>query len=88
MVKISDLRMREVINVMNGKRLGLIKDIEIDLEAGRIKSVVLPGNSKVLGLFGKNDDVVVPWQKIKKLGMDVILVELADYADANQSMIY
>lgn len=88
MVKISDLRMREVINVMNGKRLGLIKDIEIDLEAGRIKSVVLPGNGKVLGFFGKNDDVVVPWQKIKKLGMDVILVELADYTDANQSMIY
>lgn len=88
MVKISDLRMREVINVMNGKRLGLIKDIEIDLEAGRIKSVVLPGNGKMLGLFGKNDDVVVPWQKIKKLGMDVILVELADYADSNQGMIY
>jgi len=88
MVKISDLRMREVINVMNGKRLGLIKDIEIDLEAGRVKSVVLPGNGKVLGLFGRNEDVVVPWQKIKKLGMDVILVELADYADANQNMIY
>lgn len=88
MVKISDLRMREVINVMNGKRLGLIKDIEIDLEAGRIKSVVLPGNGKMLGLFGKNDDVIVPWQKIKKLGMDVILVELADYADSNQGMIY
>ena len=88
MVKISDLRMREVINVMNGKRLGLIKDIEIDLEAGRIKSVVLPGNGKVLGLFGKNDDVVVPWQKIKKLGMDVILVELADYTEANQSIMY
>ena len=88
MVIISDLRMREVINVMNGKRLGLIKDIEIDLEAGRVKSVVLPGNGKVLGLFGRNEDVVVPWQKIKKLGMDVILVELADYADANQNMIY
>lgn len=88
MVKISDLRMREVINVMNGKKLGLIKDIEIDLDAGRIKSVVLPGNGKVLGLFGRNDDVVVPWQKIKKLGMDVILVELADYSETNQSMIY
>lgn len=88
MVKISDLRMREVINVMNGKRLGLIKDIEIDLEAGRIKSVVLPGNGKVLGFFGKSDEVVVPWQKIKKLGMDVILVELADFSETNQSMIY
>lgn len=88
MVKISDLRMREVINVINGKKLGLIKDIEIDLEAGRIRSVVLPGNGRVLGIFGRNDDVVVPWQKIKKLGLDVILVEVADYSDTNQSAVY
>ncbi|PKM80657.1 MAG: YlmC/YmxH family sporulation protein [Firmicutes bacterium HGW-Firmicutes-14] len=88
MVKISDLRMREVINVNNGKKLGLIKDIEIDLEAGRIRSVVLPGNGRILGFFGRNDDVVVPWQKIKKLGMDVILVELSDFTDANQNVLY
>lgn len=81
MVKISDLRMREVVNVSNGKKLGLIKDIEIDLENGMIKSVVLPGNGRIMGLFGRNDDVVVPWHKIKKLGMDVILVEVADFTD-------
>lgn len=88
MVKISDLRMREVVNVTNGKKLGLIKDIEIDLDAGRIKSVVLPGNSRVLGFLGRNEDVVVPWHKIKKLGMDVILVEVADYADTNNEALY
>jgi YlmC/YmxH family sporulation protein len=88
MVKISDLRMREVINVMNGRKLGLIKDVEIDLEAGRVKSVVLPGNGKILGFFGKSDDIVVPWQKIKKLGMDVILVEMSDFADTNQNIVY
>lgn len=88
MVKISDLRMREVVNVMNGKKLGLIKDIEIDLDAGRIKSVVLPGNGKVLGFLGRQDDVVVPWHKIKKLGLDVILVELADYAETAQNTMY
>lgn len=81
MVKISDLRMREVVNVSNGKKLGLIKDIEIDLENGMIKSVVLPGNGKIMGLFARNDDVVVPWHKIKKLGMDVILVEVTEFTD-------
>lgn len=81
MVKVSDLRLREVINVHNGKKLGLIRDIEFDLEEGRIKSIVVPGSSKVLGFFGKNDDIVVPWHKIKKLGLDVILVELNDYKD-------
>lgn len=88
MVKISDLRMREVVNVTNGKKLGLIKDIEIDLDAGRIKSVVLPGNSRVLGFLGRNEDVVVPWHQIKKLGMDVILVEVADYTDTNNEALY
>ena len=88
MVKISDLRMREVVNVLNGKKMGLIKDIEIDLEAGRIRSVVLPGNGRVLSFLGRNDDVVIPWHRIKKLGLDVILVELSDYADANHDMAY
>ncbi|MBU7005600.1 YlmC/YmxH family sporulation protein [Phosphitispora fastidiosa] len=88
MVKISDLRMREVINVLNGKKLGLIKDIEIDLEAGRIRSVVLPGNGRVFSFMGRSDDVVIPWHKIKKLGLDVILVELSDYADTTHNAVY
>ncbi|WP_418790551.1 YlmC/YmxH family sporulation protein [Phosphitispora sp. TUW77] len=88
MVKISDLRMREVINVLNGKKLGLIKDIEIDLEAGHIRSVVLPGNGRVFSFLGRNDDVVIPWHKIKKLGLDVILVELSDYMDTTSGEAY
>lgn len=81
MVKISELRMREVINVVNGRRLGIIKDIELDLNEGRIKSIVLPGTSKVLGFFGRSDDIVVPWDKINKIGVDVILVNLTEYKD-------
>lgn len=81
MVKISDLRMREVINVVNGKRLGIIKDIELDLGEGMIKSIILPGVGKLLGLFGRNDDIVVPWENIDKIGVDVILVHLNEYTD-------
>nr|WP_052216844.1 YlmC/YmxH family sporulation protein [Thermincola ferriacetica] len=81
MMKVSDLRLREVINVYNGKKLGLIRDIEFDLDQGKIKSIILPGGNKVLGLLGKNDDIVIPWHKIKKMGLDVILVELNDFND-------
>jgi YlmC/YmxH family sporulation protein len=83
MVKISDLRTREVINIADGRRLGPIKDIDIDLEQGRINAIILPGASKMLSFFGREDEVVVPWGKIKRIGVDVILIDLRDVADIN-----
>lgn len=79
MIKISDLRLREVVNVVDGRRLGLIKDFDIDLEAGRIAAIILPGQGRFLGLFGREDELIVPWDKIKKIGIDIILVEISPY---------
>ncbi|MEW6448494.1 MAG: YlmC/YmxH family sporulation protein [Bacillota bacterium] len=75
MLKVSELRMREVINVLDGRRLGLIKDIDIDLDNGKINALVLPGPSRLLGFFGKEEEVIIPWEKIVRIGLDVILVE-------------
>ncbi|MEW6771203.1 MAG: YlmC/YmxH family sporulation protein [Bacillota bacterium] len=75
MIKVSDLRMLEVINVVDGRRLGLIKDIDVDVENGKINALVLPGSSRLLGFFGKEEEVVIPWEKVVRIGMDVILVE-------------
>ncbi len=76
--------MKEVINIIDGKRLGAITDIEIDAESGRLTAIVVPGNGKFLGLFGRNEDVVIPWEKINKIGLDVILVEAIAYAELKQ----
>ena len=83
MVKISDLRAREVVNVVDGRRLGLIEDIEVDMEEGRITAIILPGDGggRFLGFFAKDEEIVVPWEKIKKIGMDVILVEVNTFTD-------
>lgn len=83
MVKISDLRVREVINLADGRRLGPIKDIDIDLEQGRISAIILPGAGKLLSFFGREEEIVVPWEKIKRIGVDVILVDLRDIAGIN-----
>ncbi len=80
-IKTSDLKVKEVINIIDGKRLGGITDIEIDVETGKLIAIVVPGNSKFLGLFGRNDDVVIPWEKINKIGFDVILVESAAFSE-------
>ncbi|MHB8156900.1 MAG: YlmC/YmxH family sporulation protein [Desulfocucumaceae bacterium] len=77
MVKISELRMREVVNITDGRRLGPIKDIDIDLDEGRITAIVLPfPGARFIGLFNRENEIVIPWDKIIRIGVDVILVEL------------
>jgi YlmC/YmxH family sporulation protein len=74
MVKISEFQIKDVVNVSDGKRLGNIGDIEINLSTGRIEAVIISGNNRVLGFFGKDNEVVIPWKNIIKIGQDVILV--------------
>jgi YlmC/YmxH family sporulation protein len=66
------------VNVADGKRLGNIEDIEINLNTGKIEAVVIGSSGKVLGFFGKEDEVIIPWRNILKIGEDVILVRYKD----------
>ena len=84
MLKTSDLKLKEVINVIDGKRMGNITDIEIDVETGRLTAIVVPGLGRFLGIFGRNEDVVIPWDKINKIGMDVILVETGSFGEVKR----
>ncbi len=87
LTKTSELRELEVVNLLDGKRLGYASDLEIEAESGRVKAIVVPGPGKFLWLFGKNEDFVIPWEKIKKIGVDVILVETPDYVDEKTATI-
>lgn len=75
-VKISDFQTKEVINITDGKRLGQISDLELDLRQGRIEAIVVPGSGRFMGLFGGGTDLVIPWRNIVKIGSDVILVKM------------
>lgn len=81
MLKTSDLKQKEVVNVLDGKRLGGITDIEIDIESGKLTAIVVPGAGRFLGIFGRNDDIVISWDKIHKIGLDVILVEASGFTE-------
>jgi len=79
MVKISELKQGEVISMNDGRRLGIVYDVEIDMEKGKIDAIVIPGTGRILGLFSKESDVVVNWESIKKIGTDVILIDGGGY---------
>lgn len=78
MISISELKEKEVINIKNGRRLGLISDIDINLDDGVIETVILPGQNSILSFFRKNNDITIPWSYIRKIGVDVILVDIPD----------
>lgn len=72
----SDFRQKEVINISDGKRLGFVSDVEINLEEGKIEAIVVPSGGRLFGLLGKDSEFVIPWDRIKKIGEDIILVEM------------
>lgn len=74
---LSDLRYKEVIDLTTGQRLGYVCDAEIDLEQGKIVSLIVPGQKKLGGLLSGDDDYILPWESISRLGEDIILAEVA-----------
>ncbi|SCX88055.1 YlmC/YmxH family sporulation protein [Alkaliphilus peptidifermentans] len=76
MLRASELTQKEVINITDGKRIGMIVDLEVDLLKGRINAIIIPGEGKFMGIFGKEHDYEISWNQIKKIGEDVILIEM------------
>lgn len=78
MSKIIDLRHKEVINICDAKRLGCVCDVDIDCCTGTVNAIVVPGSSG--GLFScfsrGGGDIVIPWEHIRRIGEEVILVEI------------
>ena len=73
--RFSDFRYKEVINVRNGTRLGYVCDAEFQYPDGRITALIVPGRCRYLGLFGREEDYILPWECISRIGEDIILVE-------------
>lgn len=73
--RLSELRYREVINVSTGARLGYVSDVIFDLTQGRIKALVVPGPARFLGILGRENDYILPWESITRMGSDIILVD-------------
>lgn len=75
----SELRLKEVINICDGRRLGRPIDLVIT-DAACVESIVVPGASSFKNLLkGVREGIIIPWHHIRRIGDDVILVEL----DAN-----
>ena len=73
--RVSELRYKEIINVSDGSRYGWVGDVEVDLESGQGRALVVPGRLRLFGLLGREEDRVFPWEAVRRFGADTILVE-------------
>lgn len=73
--RLDELRLKEVIGVADGTRFGYVGDAEVDLDSGQIEALIIPGRLRLFGLLGREEEVVIPWQAVRRFGEDIILVE-------------
>lgn len=71
-----ELKGKEVINIVDGKKLGRIIDIVFDTNCGRMLGIVVPCYNKSWNIFKSGDDIFIPWGSICKFGDDAILVQI------------
>jgi len=74
--RFTDLHCKEVICVCDGRRLGFVSDAKIDLPEGKIVAIIVPGPCRFFGLWGRRDDYVIPWNCIRRMGPDIVLVDV------------
>lgn len=75
-INFCDLRRKEVINLCDGARLGCICDMEMDAVTGAVYAIIVPGPPRLWGLLKSDEELVIPYSKITKIGDDVILVDI------------
>jgi YlmC/YmxH family sporulation protein len=89
-MRMSELSGKEVINLADGGRLGVIGECELtfDEQTGKISSILLPNKGGLLSLFGDNRFMSVPWYTLKRIGDEVIIVELNGATERHAKFLF
>jgi len=78
-MRFSEFCNKEMIDLDNGERMGVLgqADLVIHPETGDIDSIILTNHS-FLAWGKKRDQVIIPWNTIRKVGPEMIIVELKE----------
>lgn len=77
-MRLTELVGKEIVNIFNGARLGVIgeSDVTFDAESGCVHSIILPRRNNFLSLWSDRPALEIPWSAIRKVGSEVIVVEV------------
>ncbi len=74
-MRLSDLQSKDVVNVVDGKKVGNIIDVNINIE-GHLESLIVEKSKFFVSMFSSANEIEVRWPQIEKIGEDVILVKI------------
>ena len=73
----SELQRKDIVNINDGRIIGRIIDAEIDSKDGSLISLIIEKNKYLRSLFSSDSDLTIKYEQIKKLGTDVILIDIS-----------
>lgn len=82
-----ELRCKEVVNIVDGRKLGHIVDVVFNLENGCVVGVVVPGEKSFWNVFKSGAELFIPLGQIVKIGEDAVLVELCGNCSNNSYVL-
>lgn len=74
-MRLSDLQNKDVVNLIDGKKIGNIIDVDIDRE-GKMAELIVEKSKFFVSMFSSKDEIGIKWSQIEKIGEDVILVKI------------
>ena len=74
MLKNFDLKQKRVIDVDTAEAVGFIRDMDIDFETGKIRSVTIPQKG-ILGFLSGSKNVTVPWERVVAIGNEFVIIK-------------
>ncbi|MDQ0286636.1 YlmC/YmxH family sporulation protein [Desulfofundulus luciae] len=83
-MRLTELAGKEIVNIYDGARLGVVgeSDVAIDIETGQVQSIILPRRGNPISFWFDRQQLVIPWEAVRKIGSEVIIVDL-DQANLN-----
>ena len=77
-MRLNELVGKEIVNIHDGMRRGTVgeSDMLVDQESGDIISIILPNRGNAFNFWADRQKLVIPWEAEKKVGREVIVVDL------------
>ena len=75
-MKLSELQRKDIVNIKDGKKVGKIIDVEFDPRSGYMIRLVIEKYHFIRNIFNNTEDLTINFTQIKKMGEDVILIDI------------